>query len=68
MSCKAGAWDHGRGWSHDFSASHPHLGLLSPIPAQAAVVGGGKGTAFGIWTELGLCILTFRFHKIKMIL
>lgn len=54
MSCKAGTWDHGRGWSHDFSVSHPHLGLLSPIPAQAAVVGGGKGTAFGIWTELEL--------------
>ena len=41
-------------------------GSFLPSRPQAAAVGGGKGTAFGIWTELRLHILTFRFHKIKM--
>lgn len=41
-------------------------GSFLPSRPQAAAVGGGKGRAFGIWTELRLHILTFRFHKIKM--
>lgn len=41
-------------------------GSFLPSRPQAAAVGSGKGTASGIWTELRLHILTFRFHKIKM--